>query len=172
MSKEDGYGLQQWGLDEWGSVGPSSLFPPITVTVTQITQTIIRFDLSTFVVVNDAYYDISNFTVTAQNGADPIKALHILPVNDIATTTLFLVTSFSELGGEYVVAITGLSTKRGAPVAVTGNYRSLRTKTDSLIRSVPSHYDARPGTIVSALLGAIGSEDSRIGGGFSYYVGE
>lgn len=117
------------------------------------------------VTVSDEFYaDPSNYTITYEAGAVPVKRV-LAPKNQDFINYVILATSILQEEKEYTVVIETLRTRLGVwqgPAPYSWVYQ--RTKTDNILVSVPSMYDISVASNFRSLLEAISIEDDLIGG--------
>jgi len=146
------------------------------VTVTFIAQNLIRVDFLAELVVDDALYDASNYSITFADGSGStdVNVREVVQFEDDRTTTqhVLLLTDRHTRGTAYELTVSDLRPRVGGVIATATSAArtNRRTKVDSMLQSLPSFYDRRPGSIVASIIGAIGLEDERIGGSGSERV--
>jgi hypothetical protein len=143
--------------------------PPILTTVGIVdinvySKVLVHVEFNDEVIVNDLYNDPSNYSISVVEGEGPVEVVGILHNNKSSSLDVILITQPMTFGTTYSVAVTELSARDGTPQSFTGSYVSRNTKTDSLLRSIPKHFDKRPTSLLSALLLAMGISDDIIGG--------
>ena len=129
-----------------------------------LASNVIRVDLAAQVVVDDAYYDIANYSLTTATGDGP-AVVRILQTNPSSTDTIYVITNTMEPGFQYTLNISGLNSRDGTPnYTASGDFVTRVTKLDSILRSIPNHYDTRTDSNLFAFLAAVGASDDIIGG--------
>jgi len=126
------------------------------------------------VVIDSAFFDVTNYDIGIVEGVGLIQVKEILsPIADAATleggrplTTTYVIlhTEPPTAGTHYRLTATGLTGTTGGTVAGSSEFIGRRTKTQSLIQSMPAHYDTRPPSVIRNILTAIGISDEIIGG--------
>lgn len=116
------------------------------------------------VIVNDNYNDPTNYTINVVEGTGPVEVVGVLPVNTSTSLDIILITQPMTAGTEYQIVTGDLQTRSNLDFQVQGNYIARVTKTDSLLRSIPQHYDKRVTSNLHAFLMAFGKSDDIIGG--------
>lgn len=142
-----------------------------------IREDLVKVTLDYEVLLNEAYFDVSNYTIALAGGdgssAIVVRAI-LKPSDDSVKTsdTIYIRTGPLQRGVEYELYIAGLTSSSTGTVVdnltVPRTYR--RTKVDSILSSCPSHFDKRPGSILGGLMTAIGISDNKIGGTFDESV--
>lgn len=128
-----------------------------------LSKTLVSLTLVEQVVVNDAYYDPANYVLTGPDGPGP-AVVSILRQNNSSTYEIILVTNTLPEGVTYTLSFSGLSLRSGVEPIGSGDFETRSTKLDSILRSIPNHYDTRSSSNLHALLAAIGASDDLIGG--------
>ena len=131
--------------------------------ITVLSKTLMRTILSEAVVVDAAYLDPSNYSLTTTTGAGP-DIVGVLPHDDTASLSIVLVTNAMIEGTTYTLSFSGLSLRTGLELSIVGDFIARPTKLDSLLRSIPNHYDTRSGSNLHVFLTAVGISDDLIGG--------
>jgi hypothetical protein len=117
------------------------------------------------VVVDAKFTDLTNYDIVVVSGTGDIAIRSVLaPTDSRVTNKIILRVDKPTEGTHYRVSVTGLSGRDGAVVGGSSDFIGRRTKGGDMIRSMPSHYDTRVGSILGAVLTAIGIEDDIIGG--------
>lgn len=142
-------------------------------------QNKIRVTFTNPVVINEALVDVENYVIEFSDnpGFTDVEVLEVLPsvpdtsapdktqVSATTTTELELLTSYHSPGQSYDITISNLLASDGSGVpSVTNEAVARRTKVETILRSLPAHFDKRPGSNIRSTLTAIGIEDDRIGG--------
>ena len=143
-------------------------FLPTITDINVYSSTLVNIELSDEVLVDDAYYDITNYTLS-----DGLTVTKVLELNDevSASLNIILVTAPMIMGTQYTVTIDGIRDKTykatiadGVASGLTGDFQARVTKLDSILRSIPSHYDKRNTSLIHAIMTAISVSDDIIGG--------
>lgn len=131
------------------------------------------------VIVNEALLNPDNYTIEF---SDNLGFTDVLPIevyaggtrndnidqtqtNTVTTTVVELITDYHTPGQGYRITVDNIVATDGSgvtpdPVAVTAR----RTKVETILRSLPAHWNHRQNGIMRSMLTAIGLEDDRIGG--------
>ncbi len=135
-----------------------------------VSSTLVKLVYSVDVLVNDSYYDISNYIVTGT--AATVK--EVMPVYSTASiespTASYTLLRLNPLlpGQSYTFGVTNLVSRYGTSVeADTLDIVAHSTKTDSALNILPSHFNKTPGSVVYSILSAITRSDEIIGGAFT-----
>ncbi len=122
--------------------------------------------LSAFVVVDSAFFDINNYSVSVVSGSGPVSIREVFtPKNNITTTDQIIVSvDKPTIGTHYQLHVGDLHGLTGALVGGSGDFIARRTKTQSLVDSLPHHYDTRYASVIRQILTAVGISDDLIGG--------
>lgn len=127
---------------------------------------VIEITLAAEVVVDDQYYNLTNYSLTTVYGV-PISIRKVLEnkVPTKVTTRVLLVTDATSDGSQYSLEIQDLNTRSGSKITPsTVSIYSRRSKVDSALQSLPAHFDKRPESVVKNILTAITRSDEEIGG--------
>lgn len=138
-----------------------------------LAKDLIRIKFFDEMVVDDDYYNPETYTLVLEEGSGPSRVVEVLELKDDSKTALDVLLRVQNLtdGSRYRVFVGGdegaLTTRGGASYAdkVGGAMQVYHTKLDALRRSVPKHYDTRPGSNLGGVLTAISLIDNEIGGG-------
>ncbi len=153
------YGGESVGGDVYGS--------DVDILLTDLIRSnILRILLEQPVVVNAAYSDPANYTITVIAGSgQEIAVRSVLSVQaDTAEEVLLVIdkvdqgTTYSVTVGAAVVSVTGQN------VVGTSQFVGRRTKTENMVRGLPAHFNKQPDALICSLLSAIGLSDELIGG--------
>lgn len=137
------------------------------VGVDLLTRRLIRVELADEVVVNADYFDTSNYDVSVLSGTGEVEVIRILPFRDDSkvTTSIVIETQPLTLGTTYAVSIINARGRNGITLEYSSAKLDARyTKGDSILRSMPKHYDTRSTSNIAGVLLAIGRQDDLIGG--------
>lgn len=146
-----------------GAPGPP--VSPINVTdINIISKRLVRITFDDEVVVDDSYNDPTNYAISVVNGSGPVEIVGVLPTNQNASLDVILITQPMTETTKYAISFTQLFSRSGVSFSLIGNFIARETKTDSILRSIPQHYDKRPISNLSAILTAISISDDLIGG--------
>lgn len=149
-------------LFDGGVVTPLDL-----VDVDILSRRLIRVELQDEVVINDDYFDTSNYAVNVVSGSGEIEITKILPFQDGSTVSRYIIieTQPMTLGTTYSVNIVDAKQRDGTLLSYNAAKFDARfTKGDSILRSMPKHYDKRSVSNIAGVLLAIGRQDDLIGG--------
>jgi hypothetical protein len=127
---------------------------------------VIEVTLTTDVVVDDAYYSLDNYSLAVIYG-NPISIRKVLEnkIPTKVTNKVYLVTDVSVEGSAYSVSVSNLNNRDGSHITPSeAIVYPRRSKTDSVLQSLPAHFDKRPEAIVKNILTAITRSDEEIGG--------
>ena len=118
------------------------------------------------VVVDSTFRDLSRYDVSVVSGSGDVAVRMVLvPTRARATDQVVLVLDKLTGGTHYRVTVSGLNGRSGSLVGGTSDFVGRRTKGGDMLRSMPSLYNKQPGSIINAILVAVGREDDLIGGG-------
>lgn len=166
------WGTGPWGSGGWGGGGvatPAAEGELFVESVTFITPYLLRLKLSSHVVIDELYTDPSNYDIRLHKGTG--TALEVVRVLDIhgevnSTNYLYLETDQHTIGLDYEIRIDKLHKTNGVPVSMANwaPYAARNTKTMAGLKSLPSHFDRRPDSLILNLMAAITLEDDAIGG--------
>jgi hypothetical protein len=126
----------------------------------------VRINLDAPVVVDDAYKDPTNYSVSVISGPGQTVAVRsVLPIFEDTTSEIILVIDKVSKGTTYEVSVdanvTGVS---GQGVAGAAQFVGRRTKTENMCRGLPAHFNVLPESCIRNVLTAIGLADEDIGG--------
>ena len=141
------------------------------VGVNVLSRRLVQLEFTEEVVTSPSYYNIDNYSLTLTEGTQPVEVLEIMPVNGTTSLDIIIRTQPMVPLSRFDLSISGLSVRNGLTFSVIGDFFSRDTKTDSLLRSIPQHYDKRPQSNLYKLLTAIGKVDDKIGGSRSDDIG-
>lgn len=158
---------------EFGSgivYGPSTGVDVADINI--ITPTLVKITYTTEMVLNPAYFDVLNYHVVVENTLDtdasPRRVLQLYKVNSeektLVSNITMLVTDPLTEGSRYTFTVEGLTSRGGVELSSTPISRTMvRTKTQTVFRSLPDHFDKRPTSKIAAILTAISMSDGLIG---------
>ena len=138
-----------------------------------ITPKLVKITYTTEMVLNPAYFDIENYSIQFYNSAStdarPRRVLQLYQENSadeaLVHITTMLVTDPLTEGQRYTFMVNGLISRGGVELASTPMSRTVvRTKTQTILRTLPDHFDKRPESKIANILAAIGISDDLIGG--------
>lgn len=161
-----------WGYTEWGGGYPySSGFVGVR-SVDFITPTYLRLNLSTYVIVNDTYLNVTNYNIALRPDSpmsgDAVQVTRVIrPARDaLVVNSVFLETSRHTVGATYTASFYSLDTPDGVEAFnnTQGSYTARPTKTMSSLRALPSHLLKREDSLIHAIVGAISLQDDLLGG--------
>lgn len=160
------YGECEYGVPLYGSL--PCVHGPDLADVEFIADNVLRFTFTTEMVVDDAYFEVSNYTVAFADsvGTDVNPRFVIPPTAGITDTNVVLLrTDAHTPGTNYSFTVSTLKRRNGSVMTTGTAIRPARkTKTNSMIRSLPQHFDKRPESTIRLIMTAIALEDELIGG--------
>lgn len=166
--------MSNFGSFEYGSgvvYGPSADVDVTDIDI--ITPTLVKITYTTEMVLNPSYFDIDNYAIqfydSANTDANPRRVLQLYQENSEKTAlvhlTTMLVTDPLTEGQRYTFTVNGLVSRGGVVLSSTPMSRTVvRTKTQTILRTFPDHFDKRPESKIASILAAIGISDDLIGG--------
>lgn len=116
------------------------------------------------VVINDSYMNPANYSVTLTQGVGQVTVRRVLRPKGTTAQSIVLVTDVMTKGSTYEVRATGLNNRVGISATADGFIVARDTKTDSVLRSFPKHYDKTNQSNLFGALAAISASDDVIGG--------
>ena len=125
---------------------------------------LVRFLFDDEILVNDAYNDPTNYRVQVINGSGPVEVVGVLPINKNTSLDVILITQPLTAGTTYVATAISLTDRNDVSALYFGNFIARVTKIDSVLRSIPKHFDKRSTSLLSSMLQAVGKSDDTIGG--------
>lgn len=147
------------------SGGTTTVSAPVNVVdINILTKRLVRIVFDDEVVVTDNYNDISNYDINAIEGSGDVRVTGVLPINTDTSLDLILITDPMRSDTRYEVSATSLQNRSGVDFGVLGEYVARVTKGDSVLRSIPMHYDKRSKSNLHQILLAMGQADDLIGG--------
>lgn len=125
----------------------------------------VRINFESAIVVNDEYNNSSNYEVSivAGNGQD-VAVRSVLPIFADTTNEVILVIDKVSEGTIYQITISSLSSVTGQSAVGVAQFVGRRTKVQSLINKLPTHFNTLPTSCIRSVLTAIGLADEQIGG--------
>lgn len=144
--------------------GATSIAAINVVDINVLTKRLVRIEFDDEVVVNDNYNDVNNYSINVVSGSGDVRVVGVLPINTDTSLDLILITDPMTPDTRYEVSIDSLQTRDGLDFSVLGEYVARVTKGDSILRSIPQHYDRRSTSNLHKILMAMSSEDDLIGG--------
>src|SRR5690606_35330056 len=116
-------------------------------------------------VLDDAYYDVDNYELMVVDGVGEARVLRVLNVTK-GNTALHtaIITDRMTYGVRYRINVKGIHGRSGLTGEGSSEFISRATKTDSILRSLPNHFDKRPESTIANILLAISRQDDLIGG--------
>lgn len=116
--------------------------------------------------VDTAYLDPNSYEVTLVSGdGEDVSVRSVVSAQDAKTINdVILVLDKPTYGAVYSIAVAGLSSRSGGAISGTASFAGRGTKTESMIRALPAHYNTRADSVIRAVLTAIGIQDDIIGG--------
>ena len=142
----------------------------IGVDIDPIAQDVVKIILEDEIVVDSAYLDPANYSIQPVTPGDIVPRVRaVIAPNAKVTTTILLHIDKPTEGGEYYLEADNLHDRNGNTIAVEQadlvTFVARFTKTDSMLRSLPDHFDPRPAeSLIRNLLTAITMSDDLIGG--------
>lgn len=137
--------------------------------ITQIGENRVSVVFTEPVMVNDALLSPESYTITPVESGLSVDVVGLLGrLDNAATTYVDLEITPQTEGVLYRISGSdGIKDREGISLDVLSYayFRPRRTKTDSLIDTLPKLYDKSNWSIIRAVLTAFGKEDERIGGG-------
>ncbi len=158
-----------WGVDDI-IIPPAS--PTSTVSISNIfliAKDVIRVIFSSPISATYNFWSTFSYSLYNNTLSKYLEIKKVLPVDAKATTILDLNVENVTAGENYTLTIANDSVYDIDGVVlddVNSTFIPQRTKTDSVISSLPNMYDKRPGSSVRSILEAITIEDEKIGGDF------
>lgn len=155
----------------YGESDPSSNITASNVSI--IHPRLIQFNLNVSVLVNEEFYNVENYSIilngSTSTDARPLKVLIPYQTDSsepsLTTSNISVVTQPLTVGSKYVFSLSGLQMTDGSTLNSDPSVRlSRRTKTQSMLRSLPQHFSINFGSNVAGILSAIGISDDLIGG--------
>lgn len=153
------------------------------LSVDYVEADIVRLNLSFYAKVDADYLNPQNYSISGYV-VSPITTIsvtvqEVIPVNNfgtaylnlpvepaLSTNVVYLRTTRHSIGGNYEVNYSTLHSTDGVevPSSAAVPYQARITKVDSILKSLPPHFDRRPRGLARAVLAAIGLQDDKIGG--------
>lgn len=167
------WGTESWGVDPWGGFTPSAdapVPPADTISINSITfiaQDVVSIGLSVPVRVDSLFQDSTNYSIAPLDFGEPVNIVSVfIPQNTLVTDTVMIKTTPHTVGGGYSVGFTRLVNPDGASLSLTAasKYQARVSKTMVSLKSLPSHFDKRPESLIRNLITAISLQDDIIGG--------
>lgn len=137
------------------------------VDVDVLSRRLIRVELQDEVVINDDYFDTSNYAISVVEGTGEVAITKILPFQDGSKVSRFIIIETQPMtyGTTYSVSITDAVDRSGETLLpASATFDARYSKGDSILRSMPKHYDTRSTSNLAGVLLAIGRQDDLIGG--------
>jgi len=122
----------------------------------------VLFDIP--VVVDAAYLSPSSYTVTVIEGTGPVAVRGVVVPTALTASSTLLEIDAMTAGTLYEVSSTDLSSTVGSDVVGTARFVGRRTKAETLLKTLPRHFDPRPAALITGLGMAMGMSDDLIGG--------
>jgi len=153
------YGGEGVGGDVYG--------PDVDVlSIDLISADVLRIRLDLPVIVDAAYNDPTNYTISVLSG--PGQALHIrevLPIQTDTASDIMLVIDRIDKGTTYVVTVgAAITSTKGQNVVGSSQFVGRSTKTENMIKGLPAHFNKTPKSTIRNIMAAIGISDDLIGG--------
>jgi hypothetical protein len=141
-----------------------------------IARDLLKLTLKTAVIVNSGYTNPSSYLIIPVGGATAVNIIKVLVIrSDLrATSDIYLNITNPQLGAIYNVDIVPSSLQYidGSPVVAGAvPFEARITKTDKMLKSLPSHYDTNPTSTIRNLITAISVQDDIIGGSRKDFLG-
>lgn len=146
--------------------GTGVVYGPSSFSVKLLTDNVLRLELDTLaVVVDSAYKDVANYTVTPDGSSTSLTIKRVLVPKDTRVVNYVdLLIEPPAFGAVYLVAVQNLRYRAGGNLSAGGWFKSRNTKATAVTNSVPRHFNRDPESAMGALLSAIGIADDLIGG--------
>lgn len=150
---------------------------PATVTSVEfITTYLLKINFNQDIIVNDIFYDISNYSSLIEDtSTTDVTLQQVLPMygsaGEPATTSTYALVKTSAFtpGTTYVITVDNLVSRFGDVMdASSVIIRCMSTKTNAALTMIPNHFDKRPDSVMFNVLAAITRSDELIGGSFDY----
>lgn len=169
------WGSGPWGSGPWGSGSPPGSpadDTPDIANVRFLASTYIRVSLTGLVVAITDYLDPENYTITVRDDTPlagvEVRVLRVFaPTQSVLTTSdIYLETTPHTIGAAYEIAFGQLQNAQGVTVynLEPSPYQARVSKTMSMLKNLPSHFDKRLESLMHALVTAISVQDDIIGG--------
>lgn len=137
----------------------------MAIELDQVGIDVVRIQFPYEVVIDRFYRDVTSYVITVERGFGEISVREAIPPTDgLTTSEVILYVDQPTKGTTYRIDITQLRQRDGTAVVETGRFEGRRTKLETMLQGVPSHWDKRPTSVMRNILAAISIEDDRIGG--------
>lgn len=162
MAAEDGWGLELYGLDPWGSIVFPTLPPALVARVDLINYKLIRVQFNNVLTTDDAFYNLANYAITFGGGSLAVR--NITKLTGTTTSYILIETDLQVETTEYTVTMNGMHLRDGTVVSASASWIARTTKGQTCIDNMPAIWSKAPNSRIGSMLTAIGMEDDRIGG--------
>lgn len=169
MAAEDGWGLEVYGLDPWGSITFPALPPALAMSVTLVNYRLVRLDLNYVLTTDNAFYDVSNYTIMSSQG-NVLGVRGIVPLSRSTTAFILVETDTQSEPLEYTVSVSGIHQRDGSPVSAQASWLARTTKGQTCLNNMPPTWSRSPSSNIASVLTAIGMSDDLIGGSRKDYL--
>lgn len=134
--------------------------------VEPLSDDMLRIVFDTEFVVNATARTPGAYTISVVEGDGQAVSVRevLLPQNSLTATEVILVVDKPTHGTHYRVTATGLNGRDGTFVGGASDFIGRRTKTEEMLRTMPSHYNMRADSLLRSVVTAIGIQDDIIGG--------
>lgn len=151
------FGEFVYGADIYG--------PEETIRADMLGDDVVVLYLNDTVVVNSAFLDKTNYTISVLEGSGAISIRNILPPKTALTTNKIIIELDKPTKGtKYQILVSNLTTPSNTSVTGPAKFIGRRTKLATMLRGLAPHWDTRPTSLLRGLLAAVSIEDDRIGG--------
>jgi hypothetical protein len=134
--------------------------------VEPLSDDMIKITLDTEIVVDATARQIGAYNISVVAGSGEAVSVRkvLLPQDSLTASEIILVVDKPTHGTHYRVTATGLNGRDGTLVGGASDFIGRRTKTEEILRAMPSHYNISADSILRSVLTAIGIQDETIGG--------
>lgn len=149
------------------SVGGDVYGPDVDILAADlIAADAVRVNLDLPVVVDDAYNDPTNYSITIIEGTgQDVSVRSVLPITTDTATEIILVIDKVSKGTTYEVSVgASIRSTEGQTVAGSAQFMGRRTKAENMVRGLPAHFNRFPESCLRNVLTAIALADEEIGG--------
>jgi hypothetical protein len=148
--------------------GPAIQVGPCTF----ISDDLIRINLAEPARIDAAYLSSSSYQITLRTDSpkvgEPVEVLSVLPPTGdlVVFPYIYLRTTRHTLGAYYEVSVLGslVNSAGGSILLDPAAYAARVTKVMNALKSLPSHFDSREGSLVRNVITAFALQDDLIGG--------
>lgn len=164
MAAEDGWGLELYGLDPWGSITFPTLPPALAMTAEILNFKLVRLNFNTSLTTDSNFYNPDNYSIPG------LGVKRVVPLSRQVSSFVLLETELQSETVEYTVSVSNLLTRDGSSVAASASWVARTTKGQTAVNNMPSVWSRSPNSRVASLLTAIGEQDDLIGGSRKDYL--